>query len=422
MEHRSTSEAAPGGSSTCGPLEGIRVLDLTTIGMGPYATQTMGDLGADVIKVESPPGGDMMRNNAPGRNPGMASLFLQLNRSKRSIVLDLKQPEGRAVVLRLAQDADVLIFNIRPKAMARLGLSYDDVAKANPRIIYCALVGARQDGPYAGRAVFDDLIQGASGLASLEARMGGGPRYTPAWIADQTVGLVAVYSVLAALLYRERTGAGQAVEVPMFEAMTQFVMTPHLSGHTFQPPIGGAGYARLFERRPYKTRDGYICAGPYSEAQWKRFFDLAGKPELKASPRYVGTENIARHIGELYQLFSETMATKTAAEWLVLLNEIDIPAMPYHTPETVQEDPHLLATDFFQDVEHPTQGRIRTMAVPTGWSKSRPLPERQAPLLGEHSAEILLDAGFTTNEIRDLVARKVVLDRSSGADTDGAPG
>jgi crotonobetainyl-CoA:carnitine CoA-transferase CaiB-like acyl-CoA transferase len=409
---RLASQHDAGSTTVGGPLQGFRIIDLTNIGMGPYATQTMGDLGADVIKVEGPPKGDVMRDTAPGRNPGMASLFFQLNRSKRSLVLDLKQPDGRAALLRLVHDADVLIFNVRPKAMARLGLGYEEVAVANPRIIYCALVGAAQHGPYAGRAVFDDLIQGASGLASLESRMGGEPRYAPAWIADQGVGLVAVYAVLAALLYRERTGVGQAIEVPMFEAMTQFVMTPHLLGHTFRPPMGSPGYNRLFERRPYKTLDGYICAGPYNEKQWRLFFDLAGRPDLKESPRFAGTEGIAKHIGELYQLFADTMATRTTDEWLSLLNEIDIPSMPLHTPESIQQDPHLVATGFFQDVQHPTQGLIRTMAVPTRWSKSRPAPERQAPRLGEHSAQILREAGYTESEVRDLIDRNVSLDCS----------
>lgn len=386
-----------------GPLEGFRLIDLTSIGMGPYATQTIGDLGADVIKVEAPPGGDMMRTISPGRNPGMASLFFHLNRSKRSVVLDLKRPAGRKALLRLVQNADVLIFNVRPRAMARLGLSYEEVAAANPRIVYCALVGYGQDGPYAGRAAFDDLIQGASGLAALEGQMGGEPRYAPGWIADQGVGLVAVYAVLAALLHRERSGAGQAVEVPMFETMAQFMMTPHLFGHTFRPPIGPTGYGRLFERRPYKTRDGYICAGAYTGDQWKRFFDIAGRPELKDSPRYTGPQNIAKHIGELYQLFADTMATKTTAEWLVLLEQVDIPAMPMHTPESIQEDPHLQATGFFQDVVHPTEGPIRTMAVPTSWSKSRPLPQRHAPRLGEHSTEVLREAGYSDDDIRQLM-------------------
>lgn len=386
-----------------GPLEGFRIIDLTTIGMGPYATQTMGDLGADVIKVEAPPGGDMMRTNSAGRNPGMHAQFIGLNRSKRSIVLDLKRPGGRDALLRMVKDADVLIFNVRPNAMARLGLSYQEVAEANPGIIYCALVGAAQNGPYAAHGAFDDVIQGASGLAALEARLGGEPRYVPAWIADQGVGLVAVYAVLAALLHRSRTGIGQSVEVPMFEAMAQFVMTPHLLGHTFQPPIGPTGYERLFHRRPYKTKDGYICSGAYSALQWRRFFDLIGRPDLKVSPRYANPKMIAKHIGELYQLFADSMATKTTSQWLDILGRADIPAMPMHTPESIQQDPHLLATGFFQDVDHPSEGRIRTMAIPTRWSSSRPAPSRQAPLLGEHSMEVLREAGYSDDGIRSLM-------------------
>jgi len=404
-----------------GPLEGFRIVDLTTIGMGPYATQTMGDLGADVVKVEAPPGGDMMRNNAAGRNAGMSSLFLSLNRSKRSIVLDLKAPDGREALLRIVKSADVLIFNVRPKAMARLGLSYEDVAAINPRIIYCGLVGSGQDGPYAARGTFDDLIQGASGLAALEARMSGTPHYAPGWIADQGVGLVAVYAVLAALLHRSRTGVGQAVEVPMFESMAQFVMTPHLLGHTFRPPIGPAGYDRLFHRRPYKTKDGYICAGAYSADQWKRFFDLSGQPELKNSPRYDDPRKIAGHIGELYQLFEDAMATRTTAEWMELLDKADIPAMPMHTPESIQQDPHLVATGFFQDVDHPTEGPIRTMAVPTRWSASRPAPVRQAPCLGEHSAQVLREAGYSDDEIGTLMEKGITRGLSGRQPQDHSP-
>ncbi|GMV54356.1 MAG: CoA transferase [Betaproteobacteria bacterium] len=393
-----------------GPLEGYRVLDLTTVGMGPYAAQTLGDLGADVIKIESPEG-DMLRTAAPGRSPGMSPLFLQTNRSKRSLVLDLKQAAGRAVLLRLAAKADVLLTNIRPDAMARLGLSYDEVAAASPTIVYVSLVGYAQSGPYAPRPAFDDLIIGASGLAALEAEMGGGPRYPPAWIADLTVGLFGVHAVMGALLHRARTGEGQAVEVPMFECMTQFVLTPHLAAHTFRPAQGRAGYVRLFERRPYKTRDGYIGAGAYTRAQWLRFFDLAGRPELKDDPRFADALGIARHIGVLYGLFAETMLTATTAEWLERFQAADIAAMPIHTPDSVQDDPHLVATGFFQDVEHPTEGAIRTMAVPTRWSRSPPRPGRQAPRLGEHSRDILSEAGYGEAEIDDLVAAGVSVAR-----------
>lgn len=218
---------------------------------------------------------------------------------------------------------------------------------------------------------------------------------------------MAVYAVLAALLHRSRSGVGQAVEVPMFESMAQFVMTPHLLGHTFRPPIGPAGYERLFHRRPYRTKDGYICAGAYSADQWNRFFDLSGQPELKNSPRYGDPRRIAAHIGELYQLFEDAMATRTTAEWMELLDNADIPAMPMHTPESIQQDPHLVATGFFQDVDHPTEGPIRTMAVPTRWSASRPAPARQAPGLGEHSAQVLREAGYSDDEIGSLMEQGI---------------
>jgi crotonobetainyl-CoA:carnitine CoA-transferase CaiB-like acyl-CoA transferase len=186
-------------------------------------------------------------------------------------------------------------------------------------------------------------------------------------------------------------------------------MTPHLVGHTFRPPVGSPGYNRLFERRPYKTLDGYICASPYNEKQWRLFFDLIERGDLKEAPRFAGTAGIAKNVAELYQLFADAMLTRTTAEWLVALEAIDVPSMPYHTPESIQEDPHLVATGFFQDVEHPTEGAIRTMAVPTRWSTSKPTPERQAPRLGQHSEELLREAGFSDAEIADMLAKKVSL-------------
>lgn len=394
-----------------GPLQGFRIVDITTVGMGPYCAQTLGDLGADVIKLESPEG-DMMRNNAPGRNPGMASLFLQLNRSKRSLVLDLKRPAGRDALLRLARGADALLCNVRPKAMARLGLGYAAVAAENPRIVYCSLVGFGQEGPYAARAALDDLIQGGVGIPALAARAGGEPRYAPGWFVDQTVGLVAAYTVLAALLHRERSGEGQYVEVPMFESMAQYMMTPHLYGETFRPAIGGAGYVRVLERRPFKTKDGHLCAIAYTPPHWRRFFDVIGRPELKDDPRFKDGLGVARHVRELYDLFAEEALKRTTADWLGLLEKADIPAMPMHTPETLLEDPHLKAVGFFQEVEHPSEGAIRTMAVPTRWSRSKPSPSRHAPRLGEHSVEVLREAGLSAEEVNEMLRQGVTIDPS----------
>ncbi|MES2102132.1 MAG: CoA transferase [Pseudomonadota bacterium] len=394
-----------------GPLAGLRILDLTSVAMGPYATQTLGDLGADVIKIE-PPQGDLTRHNAPGRHDGMSSLFLQLNRSKRSVVLDLKDAAGRDALLQLARGADALVCNVRPKAMARLGLGYEVLAGVNPKLVYCALVGYGQDGPYAERAALDDLIQAGCGMAALAemAAPQGGPQYAPGWIADQGVGLVATYALLAALLHRERSGQGQMIEVPMFESMVQFTMTPHLYGQSFRPPIGGTGYPRIFARRPFRTLDGHLGATAYTPAHWHAFFDIIGRPEMKDDPRFADQAGVARHVSELNDLFAAELAGRSSAEWLRLFDAAGIPAMAMHTPDSLLHDPHLDAVGFFQDVEHPSEGAIRTMAVPTRWSASPPLPQRQAPRLGEHSVAMLCEAGLTPAQIDDLLARGITVD------------
>ena len=400
-------------SKLAGPLSGLRILDLTSVAMGPYAMQTIGDLGAEVIKIE-PPQGDITRHLAPGRHAGMSPLFLQLNRSKRSVVLDLKDPAGRDALLQLARGADALVCNVRPAAMARLGLDYDAVAAVSPKIVYCSLVGFGQSGPYARRAALDDLIQGGSGLAALAARQDGEPHYAPGWIADQSVGLVATYALLAALLHRERSGQGQAIEVPMFEAMAQYMLTPHLYGKTFRPPIGGTGYPRIFARRPFKTQDGYICATAYTPAHWYRFFALIGRAELKDDPRFCNQAGISAHVAELNDLFADAMRGRSTAEWLRLLDEADIPVLPMHTPDSLIDDPHLAEVGFFQDVEHPTEGPIRTMAVPTQWSHSKPAPTRLPPGLGEHSVAVLREAGLSQAQIDDLLARGVTINGAHG--------
>ena len=394
-----------------GPLAGLRILDLTSVAMGPYATQTLGDLGADVIKIE-PPQGDLTRHNAPGRHDGMSSLFLQLNRSKRSVVLDLKDTAGRDALLQMVRSADAMVCNVRPKAMERLGLGYEVLAGVNPKLVYCALVGFGQDGPYAERAALDDLIQAGCGMAALAelAAPQGGPQYAPGWIADQGVGLVTTYALLAALLHRERSGQGQMVEVPMFESMVQFTMTPHLYGQSFRPPIGGTGYPRIFARRPFKTLDGHLGATAYAPAHWHAFFDIIGRPELKAEARFADQAGVARHVGELNDLFAAELAGRSSAEWLRLFDAAGIPAMAMHTPDSLLHDPHLEAVGFFQDVEHPSEGAIRTMAVPTRWSASPPLPQRQAPRLGEHSVAMLCEAGLTPAQIDDLLARGITVD------------
>lgn len=376
---------------TGGPLSGLRVVDLSTVVAGPLTTRILADLGADVIKVE-PQAGDIMRWTGPGRHVGMGALFMHLNRGKRSIVLDLKAEEDRERVLRLCEDADLFFHNIRPAAMRRLRLDYPDVAARSPRIVYVSLVGFAQNGPYASHPAYDDLIQGASGLASLFARTGEAPRYVPLNMADRTSGLTALGTVLAALWNRERTGKGQAVEVAMFESLVDFVFGDHLGGHSFEPAEGGFGYPRLLTtlRRPHRTQDGFICVLLYDDKQWERFFALVGKSELyESDERLHDTLKRRQHYHEAYEIIAGILATRTTEEWLRLLRENDLPAVPMNDLDAVLHDPHLEATNFFVPQQHPTEGSMRTTGHPSRWSATPPDAPGFAPNLGEHAAEIL---------------------------------
>ncbi len=394
-----------------GPLEGIRVLDLTAYLLGPFGTQILGDLGAEVIKVE-PPEGDIMRRLGPSRHDGMAAVFLNLNRNKRSIVLDLKRAAGREALLRLAVGADVFIHNMRPKAIAALDLGYAAVSAANPKIVYCGTYGYRHDGPYGDKPAFDDMIQGASGMAALVGRQSGEPGYVPTAFIDKTVGMAAAYAILAALYHRERSGEGQELEVPMLETMVQFIMVEHLYGLTFEPPLGGAGYPRMLapQRRPYRTRDGHICILPYTDRQWRRFLELAGRPEILEDPRFASFGDRSENVGELYKLVGEVALERTTAQWLERLDEAQIPAMAVTDPDDLPDDPHLKATGFFEIVEHPSEGALRNMAFPITLSRSPGELRRLAPRLGEHGREVLGEAGFGEAEIAALIAAGVTVE------------
>ena len=390
-----------------GPLDGVRILDLTTVVMGPYATQILADFGADVVKLEPPEGGDVMRHNAPMRSKGMGHIFMNANRNKRSVVLDLKKESGRAACLAIAKRADVMVYNIRPQAMARLKLAYEDVRAANPRLIYVGAFGYSQRGPYAAKAAYDDLIQGAAGLPWLAKEAGAEtPRYVPATLADRTVGLHIVNAVCAALYRREKSGTGQRVDVPMFESLLQTVMGEHMGGYTYLPQQGAPGYARMLakERRPFQTSDGHVCMLVYNDKQWRAFFGLIGRPELLQDPRFATQEARSRDFDGAYALIAAEMKKRSTAEWIAAFEGADIPVQRMNSLADILADPHLEAIGYFREVEHPSEGRIRSMAVPSEWSESNPEYRRHAPRHGEHTREVLREAGLADVAIEELVA------------------
>ncbi len=369
-----------------GPLAGIKVVDLTTVVLGPLATQILGDLGAEVIKVEAPEG-DIMRYAGPARHREMGHVFLNLNRNKRSLCLDLKRPEATEILLALVRRSDVFMHNMRPQAMARLGFAYDSLRAVNPRLVYCSAHGYGQDGPLADRPAFDDIIQGASGFVALQEATGGGARFVPTLVGDKTVGLTMVYSVMAALLQCQRTGEGQAVEVPMLETMAAFVMAEHMGGLTFEPPLGPPGYSRMLapDRRPHPTADGHICILPYTDRHWRDFFRIAERPELADDPRLVDAQTRSRHVAELYALVAQCVAGDTTAHWLARLKAADIPCGPVNPLAALPEDEQLAAVDFFPVSQHPTEGSIRTVRPPVRFSEADCALRHPAPRLGEHT-------------------------------------
>lgn len=363
-----------------GPLQGVRVIDMTSVAMGPYATQILGDMGAEVIKVEAPEG-DVFRTSAPAAHAGMGPAYLNLNRNKYSVTLDAKAPQDHASLLRLIDGADVFVSNVRPAALARLGLDAAALCARNPRLIHCAAVGFGQDGPYAARPAFDDIIQAMSGLADLQGRNSGAPAYVNTILADKVAGLTLAYAIPMALYERERSGQGQAIEVPMFETLVSFTLVEHLSGHSFEPPLGPMGYSRVLspQRRPYRTRDGFLALLPYTDAQWRRFFALARRPDLAADARYADAAARARHFDALYQDLADIVAQQGTEAWLALLADADIPHSRVNTPESLFDDPHLRATGFFQRVDHPTEGPLKACGIPVRFSRTPGAIGRAAP-------------------------------------------
>ena len=389
-----------------GPLEGVRVLDLTSVVMGPYATQWLGDYGADVIKIE-PPEGDVMRLSGPMKSDRMGHFYLTTNRNKRSVVIDLKSPSGRSVMLELVKTADVLIYNLRPRAMERLGLGYEALRAVNVGLIYVGGIGFSQRGRYAARPAYDDLVQGMSGLPWLTRQAGAEhPRYAPLVLADRLVGLQLALAVASALYHRARTGEGQKVDVPMFEGMASIVLGEHLAGELFAPSIGPYGYSRSLTtgRRPYRTRDGYLCTLVYNDKQWRKFLEVIGRPRMMdEDPRFASQGARLANIDAVYGFLAEMLATRTTEEWLRLFEQADLPAAPMYSLEDLKRDAHLRETGFIGEVAHPSEGTITSIANPTEWSETPPSIRRHAPRLGEHTIEVLRESGFAEEAIRSLL-------------------
>ena len=390
-----------------GPLSGVKILDMTSVVLGPYATQLLADMGAETIKVETPIG-DLMRTAGPSPHGDMGPIFLTLNRNKKSVVLDLTKDEAKAVFRKMLAECDIFMTNVRPDGLKRLGFGYDEVAKIKEDIVYVHAVGFGEDGPYAGRQAYDDLVQGAAGLADLIPRASNeidDPRFLPSIVADKATGLHMVYATLAALFHHQRTGEGQFVEVPMMESLVGFNLAEHFYGHAYDPPVGQWGYTRVLtpNRKPFKSKDGYIGIVPYTDKHWPLFFDLAGHPEMWDKWRNASFEDRTKYIDELYGMIGQVTQEKTTQEWMELLDANDIPCMRINQLPDLQNDPHLKAVKFFEPRKHPTEGNYFTTKHPVKFYKT-PAKFRDHPSrLGGDAREVLRDYGYTAEQIEAMI-------------------
>lgn len=379
-----------------GPLVGVQVVDLTAMVMGPYCTQIMADMGADVIKVE-PPEGDNTRYISVGPAPGMSGVFVNVNRGKRSVVLDLRSEAGKSALRALIKEADVFIHSMRAKAVAKLGFGYEEVAAINPAIVYTNCYGYSRRGPDRDRPAYDDTIQAECGLPAIQEQLTGEANYVGTILADKVAGLTALYATMMALFHRERTGEGQEVEVSMFETMASFILVEHANGAMFDPPLGPAVYPRTVapNRRPYATRDGHIAALIYNDKQWKAFIE-AVRPAW-ATEKYATLELRARHIDAVYGHVAETLRERTTHDWLALFRDLEIPAAAIHTPDALFDNPHLNAVGLFETVDTP-HGPVRFPGVPTWFSRTPGRVAGPAPELGADTADVLERIGTTAVE------------------------
>jgi len=395
-----------------GPLDGIRVVDLTTVVVGPTATLFLADYGAEIIKVEAP-GGDLLRTLGGRSKSGQLSgKFTHFNRNKRSIVLDLKQEQAQAALHKLLATADVFIANIRPAALERLGLGPDSLRKAHPKLIVCNLMGFGRAGRYRDRPAYDSIIQGMSGITACNARIFGEPKFVPMVMMDHTVGLIATQCILAALFNRQKTGEGQAIEVPMFENAASFVLIEHLSDMSFEPPLGDWGDRRVLDplAQPIATKDGHICVSANTDAQAFALFAAIGRPELKDDPRFNSVKARYANVRDYFSIRAEGLKQKTSAEWMEILEAADVPAGPAHTIESLLDDEHLADVGFFRRIDHPVEGPKIELNNPNRFSAGLREDQTPAPSLGQDSVAILSELGYGQGEIDAMIGAGATAD------------
>ena len=401
-----------------GPLSGVKVLDFTSVVVGPAATMFLADYGAEVIKVEAPEGDILRRLGGASRSGQLSPKFIQMNRGKRSLAIDLKSRDGRLATGKLIESTDIMVVNMRSAALAKLGLTFEDALERNPRIIHCAMMGFGRGGRYFDRPAYDSIIQGGGGIAACFQRQTGEPRFVPMVMADHLVSLIAAQMILLALRARDLTREAQSVEVPMFENVASFVLQEHLGQKTFEPPRGETGDARNFDpnARPVRTLDGYICISANTDRQVHGLFEAIGRPELSADPRFASVSARVENVAEFFEIRNDSLAGRTTNEWMEAFERLDVPAFPVNGLDDLLEDPHLRETGLFETMECPEEGTVRHMRpanIFTGGQRRSPTP---APALGEHSAEILSHAGLTKDRIARLLASGVVV---AGPGTDG---
>ena len=391
-----------------GALHGVKVLDLTTMILGPMAAQYLGDMGADVIKVE-PPEGDLTRYIGPERSPGMGAFYLNSNRNKRSIVIDIRKPDGHAVLMRMIERADVVLHSIRTASAAKLQLTYEALKARNPKIILCHVKGYADGGAYAGQPAYDDVVQAASGLAMLQSVVCGEPRYIPSIMADKITATHAALAMTMALVHRERTGEGQEVDVPMMETMVAFNTVEHLWGAAFVPPLAPMGYVPVSQasRRPFKTKDGYLCVLPYTDAHWDRFCSVVGDPGLTADARWNSHAARQRDQKGFWDEVGSRVLERSSAEWIEALTKADVPFGRVNSLDDLLEDPHLKSVNFWQTMEHPTEGALCVTKPPMGLSASPAAVRCLAPRIGQDTTEVLREFGVADAEIDRLHATGV---------------